>query len=142
MSSGLRAGVRNSLTTGVPEVFLDLPDVHPVQQQMGGETVTERVDRHGLVDARFLSRCPDCLLDDRIADVMASYDAGSRIGGQRVAGEHPKPAKLASGVWVLAVQGVWQPHTGQPGASVGLMLSFRFSQLGAQFVASQFGEQG
>ena len=101
------------LDVRVPEVFLDLPDVHPVQQQMGGESVTERVDRHGLVDARFLGRRPDSLLDDRIADVVASHDAGSRIGGQRVAGEHPEPAKLAACVRILAIEPMRHPDASQ-----------------------------
>lgn len=52
------------LDVGVSEVLLDLPDVHAVQQEMGGETVTEGVNGDGLVDARLLGGRPDRFLDD------------------------------------------------------------------------------
>ena len=45
------------LDVDVPEVLLDLPDVHAVQQQVRREAVAQRVDRDRLVDAGLDRRC-------------------------------------------------------------------------------------
>jgi hypothetical protein len=71
----------------VTQVFLDLADVDAAKQEVRGEAVPQRVYRHGLQDA-----CPgrgplDSLLDDGVTHVMASDDAGARIGRQVLARE-------------------------------------------------------
>jgi hypothetical protein len=52
------------LDVGVPEVVLNLADVHAVQQQMRREAVSQRVDRDRLVNPRVERRGLDGLLDD------------------------------------------------------------------------------
>ena len=77
---------------------------------MGGIGVPKRVNRNRLVNVRLTRRCFHRLLNNRVADVVTTDDAGARIGRERVAGEHPEPGELAARLWVLALERIREPH--------------------------------
>jgi hypothetical protein len=72
------------LDVGVSEVLLDRPEIDVVQQQVGREAVSQRMDGHRLADLR------------AGVNMMPADDAGLWIGGERVARKAPEPAELAA----------------------------------------------
>ena len=59
-----------------------------------------RATEDWLVISRLARRGLHRLLRDRVADVVATDDAGAGIGRERVTGKYPEPRELASGVGV------------------------------------------
>jgi hypothetical protein len=129
------------LDVGVTEVLLDLSDVHAIEQQMCREAMSKGVDGNRLVDLRLHGCGIDGLLDDGFGDVMASHHTGAWVGGERVAREHPEPSQVTARVRVLAVEGVRHPHPRESRLAVGLVQRFGLTQLGAQLVAADLGQQ-
>jgi len=130
-----------SFDARVPQVLLDLSDIHAVEEEMRRKAVPEGVYGKRLVDPGLRSRCFDGLLDDRITDVMPSDDSGTGVGRQRVTGKDPEPSELAPRIRVLALQRVRRPHARQPGLTVGLMARFDDAKVRPELLASHVGEQ-
>jgi len=73
---------------------------------------------------------------------MSTHDAGARIGRQGVTGGDPEPSELPTRIGVLALEGFRQPDTGETRGAVGSEARLGALQVGAELVATQFGQQG
>jgi len=61
------------------EELLDGPDIVAGDQQMGGEAVPERVAADLFADTRRARGGVDGFADDRLVEVVASYDSRTRV---------------------------------------------------------------
>lgn len=109
---------------------------------MRGERVAQGVATGVLLDARLGDGFFHSALEDFLADVVAARFAGAGVGGERLGREDPLPGPFASGVGVLAVQGVRQVDIGLPGVAVLFIEGVDFSEVAHQGVFEGLGEHG
>ena len=89
----------------VAEEFLDGPNVVAGHQQVSSEGVAEGMAAYVLVDVRVSDCLFDRAVDDRVVQMVATDDAGSRILASGAGWEDVLPAPVGGGVGVLSVKG-------------------------------------
>jgi hypothetical protein len=104
----------------MPEQLLYRADVVAVLQQVGGETVPQRVAPDRTVDACRPASGPHCPLDAGRMQVMAAPDAGARAGREIRGREHEAPGEFLPGVRVLPGERMRQLHVRDAAREIAL----------------------
>src|SRR3989339_404250 len=90
----------------MPQKLLNFPDVDAVHEEMGGETVTQCVNRRLLRNARLPCGCSHSLLDGRFIHMMTPGYSAPGIHGQLRRGESILPCPVLWGVRILPAKSV------------------------------------
>ena len=126
----------------VAEELLDGADVVSGHEQVGGERVAEGVTAGFLGDAGFADRGIDCFSDDRLVQMVATNDAGSRILAVGAGGKDVLPTPVGGGVGVLSVKGLGEVHSAEAVGEVALVDIFHLHEMVLETLTTGFGEEG
>ena len=75
--------VGRMLRVSMPEVILDLADIHAMQQELRGERMAQGMDGTRLDDPRFDHPFVNRALDRHVADMVPAYPPRARVRRQR-----------------------------------------------------------
>lgn len=89
---------------GMAEQFLHGANVAAGLQQVGGETVAQRMRRGRLGDTGLLHGAFEGALEGLRIDVVAPDDATAWIGGEAILRKQPELGPAAARAWIFAVQ--------------------------------------
>jgi len=128
------------LDVGMAEEILKDADIHPIFQEMGGETMAQGMAADLFMDPG-LERGPlDGLLQAGFQDMMAHFLAGTRITGTRPCGKDPLPGGLPGRIGVFAGQGLGDVNLSETSLQVPVMEGLHRFDLGLEFVADVLGK--
>lgn len=120
----------------VSQQLLDRPNVIAIFQQVGSETMAQRMARDAVGEGQALGRASHCSLKTTFIQVMATESPAAGIGGRLLGGEDIRPAPFPFGIGELACQGI-----GQVNRAIALPQVFLVYSLHLLEVVLQRGDQ-